>query len=275
MKLLIAYDGSEHSDAALAALQHAGLPTDAHALVLCVSESSEKKHDELLHAQHRADSASQRLTHSFPGWTVRAEAHHGSARHIIVEKARHWQADLIVMGSRGHSPMNILGIGSVSQYVLHHSEHSIRIGRRSPNPAGGVLRLLIGIGGAQPSKAAVKAVAQRHWPRGTEARIVGAIDPMLSQAGGTPELEDNHIREVIGTAVKEAAAELRHAGLTVSTAMRDSLPFELILSQAEEFTADCIFVGSRNLGTVSRALIGSTSSMVSTSANCSVEIVHR
>ena len=272
MKILIAYDGSEPSEDALADLQRAGLPADARALVLCVSESSEKKQDEL---QHRADAASQRLKHSFPGWTIRAELHHGSARHVIVETARHSQADLIVMGSRGHSVMNVLGLGSVSQYVLHHSEHSIRIGRRSPNPAGEAPRLMIAVGGAQPSKAAVKAVALRHWPSGTEARVVGAIDPMLTQAGGTPELEDKHVRDVVGNAVSEAASELRQAGLTVTTEMRDSHPFELILSQAEESKADCIFVGSRNLGAVSRVLIGSTSSMVSGSANCSVEIVHR
>jgi nucleotide-binding universal stress UspA family protein len=265
MRILIAYEGSAHSDAAVDDLPRAGLPDDAKALVVCSSESPECPH---------AKSAATRLERTFPGWTVRAETAGGSVKTTLVEKAHEWQADLIVMGCRGRAASSPLGLDSVSQYVLHHSHRSIRIGRRSANPPDQPPRLIVGVGGAQPSRAAVKEIARRHWPRGTSARIVGAIDVMLTQAGGTHQLEYDHVRDVITASVSEATESLREAGLSVSIEVRDALPMELILSQADEIGADCIFLGSRNLGYVSRVLIGSTSTTVSASAKCSVEVVH-
>ncbi|MBD2690869.1 universal stress protein [Anabaena catenula] len=49
----------------------------------------------------------------------------GSAGRLICELASSWQADLIIVGRRGHSGMTELFLGSVSNYVLHHAPCSV------------------------------------------------------------------------------------------------------------------------------------------------------
>jgi nucleotide-binding universal stress UspA family protein len=49
----------------------------------------------------------------------------GSPGRIICELSRTWQAELIIMGRRGHSGLNELLLGSVSNYVLHHAPCSV------------------------------------------------------------------------------------------------------------------------------------------------------
>lgn len=49
----------------------------------------------------------------------------GGPGRTICELARTWEADLIVLGRRGHSGFNELLLGSVSNYVLHHAPCSV------------------------------------------------------------------------------------------------------------------------------------------------------
>lgn len=45
----------------------------------------------------------------------------GETGNKICEAARQWQADLIVVGRRGHRGLREMLLGSVSNYVLHHA----------------------------------------------------------------------------------------------------------------------------------------------------------
>jgi nucleotide-binding universal stress UspA family protein len=49
----------------------------------------------------------------------------GDPGRIVCEVASNWNADLIIMGRRGHSGLNELFLGSVSNYVLHHAPCSV------------------------------------------------------------------------------------------------------------------------------------------------------
>jgi nucleotide-binding universal stress UspA family protein len=59
------------------------------------------------------------------GVSAESTQNFGSPGRIICELARTWEADLIVMGRRGHSGLNELILGSVSNYVLHHASCSV------------------------------------------------------------------------------------------------------------------------------------------------------
>jgi nucleotide-binding universal stress UspA family protein len=61
------------------------------------------------------------------GVTSEVNQQFGSPGLKVCEVAQTWQADLIIMGSRGHSLLHQLILGSVSNYVLHHSPCSVLI----------------------------------------------------------------------------------------------------------------------------------------------------
>lgn len=49
----------------------------------------------------------------------------GSPGQTICDFACNWEADLIIIGRRGHSGLSELILGSVSNYVLHHAPCSV------------------------------------------------------------------------------------------------------------------------------------------------------
>jgi nucleotide-binding universal stress UspA family protein len=58
---------------------------------------------------------------------IRAEfsLNYGNPGRVICDLARSWDADLVVVGRRGHSGLSELFMGSVSNYVLHHAPCSV------------------------------------------------------------------------------------------------------------------------------------------------------
>lgn len=51
----------------------------------------------------------------------------GNAGSIICRLAKEWEAELIVIGRRGHSMASEILLGSVSSYVIHRSHCSVHI----------------------------------------------------------------------------------------------------------------------------------------------------
>ncbi|AFY55526.1 universal stress protein UspA-like protein [Rivularia sp. PCC 7116] len=49
----------------------------------------------------------------------------GEASKMICDMARSWNADIIVIGRRGHRGLTELFLGSVSNYVIHHAPCSV------------------------------------------------------------------------------------------------------------------------------------------------------
>jgi nucleotide-binding universal stress UspA family protein len=54
----------------------------------------------------------------------------GDPRTEIVDEATEWRADLIVVGSHGHTGLTRLLLGSVAQAVVAHAPCSVEVVRR-------------------------------------------------------------------------------------------------------------------------------------------------
>jgi nucleotide-binding universal stress UspA family protein len=63
--------------------------------------------------------------------TVEFTQNLGNPGRTICGVAHTWDADLIIMGRRGHSGLSQLLLGSVSNYVLHHAPCSVLTVQRS------------------------------------------------------------------------------------------------------------------------------------------------
>jgi nucleotide-binding universal stress UspA family protein len=55
--------------------------------------------------------------------------------------------------------------------------------------------------------------------------------------------------------------------------MKEGDPKHVLLDEAEQWGADCLFVGARGLSRIERFLLGSVSAAVAARAQCSVEVV--
>lgn len=305
MKILIGYDGSASSQAAIQDLARAGLPASVQVLVLTVADvfippkskngaptlpkeieaaivrAHEQSSKDVETARHLAEETSEQIRAMFPGWTVQSEAVAGAPGWSIILQAQEWNATLVVVGSRGQSVTSRLLLGSVSNQVLHNVSCSVRIGRYSVRASERPVRLIVGVDGSEDAERAVKAVAARQWLQGSEARVIAAIDnrmsavfaPLLSGPGRWVEQGDHDARAWVQRMAESAAATLRQSGLDVSARTLDGDPKEVLLREAEAWQADCIFVGARGLGALERLLLGSISSAVAERATCSVEIV--
>src|SRR5262245_5784867 len=286
MKILVAYDGSECADAALDGLRRAGLPTDAQVKVLSVVENWLPPPSALEIIEHidrdqeylaLARRGGIRLVSMEQGWDVKLESGAGSPATVIIEKAEEWGADLIVVGSHGHTALGQFFFGSVSQKALHAAGGSVRVARGGTEEPGTPVRLIIGVDGSKGAEAAVEAVTARKWSAGSEARIVNATwaAPQLTshRMVGPIIAWINEEKDRVEKMIDEAVGKLSAAGLKTDAVIKVEDPKRLLIAEAESGGADCIFVGARGMGRIERFLLGSVSSAVAARAQCSVEVV--
>lgn len=136
-RILVPYDGSENSrraldvatdlarlyEAAVSAVAVVSLPEFAASMdeVDQVREQGRKFYAESL---RQAEEAAQEA-----GVTLKTETVYGHRSEAILEYAKKSRADLIVIGSRGLSPVERYVLGSVSEVVVHHASCSVLVVR--------------------------------------------------------------------------------------------------------------------------------------------------
>jgi len=247
-----------------------------------VKRAHERARHKLEEAQDLAKRVGEQIKAQFPNWKVDTQAEADSPAWALLRKADDWKPDLIIMGARGHSVFGgRLILGSISQRVLYEAHCSVRIGRGPYKEPYKSIRLLIGVDSSADSNAAVEAVCNRHWPRGTEVGLLVVVDtvmPLSSNPSESPAMkwievgdESNwsQVREIF----EPAAERIRSAGLHAEVLIRRGNPADEILEEAHTWGADCIFVGAKGTRGIDRLLLGSVSSAVSSRAHCSVEVV--
>jgi nucleotide-binding universal stress UspA family protein len=305
IRILIADDGSDPARWIGDDLVQAGLPEILDALVLSVADvwlpppvpsegelavpvtplaieraqaAAKQKVSEM---ELTAARSAERLQKVFPHWHLTSEAFADSPGWGILKRAAEWRADLIVVAAAGRTGLGRLNMGSVSRQVVAEATCSVRVVRpplahRRPSPC-----LVIGLDGSEDADLAMRRVAERPWPTGTEAHLVIAIDekvitgifhPAPSLARWLEKTDDQPLQWV-DRMLAAHQAFLTAAGLTVTIHREDGDPKSLLLQVAQRVGATSLFVGARGHRLIERILIGSVSSSILTRAECSVEVV--
>ena len=147
MKILLAVDGSVHSDAAVEELTKRPWPVQSEIKVITASEvpvpmgmepwAVLPEYFEVMEKSMRqaaetvTDSAVLRLKKiEDKTLEITSKIVPGPPSQAIVDEAESWGADLIVMGSRGQGAWGRLLLGSVSSAVVHHAKCSVEIVRK-------------------------------------------------------------------------------------------------------------------------------------------------
>ncbi len=311
MKVLIAYDGSQCADAALDDLTHAGFPEEGKALVTSVAElwlpppapsayevvematagsplGLEHKYmaasKAVTDSEHLAMKAAERFRAAFPKWSVRYEAVWGSPTGQLYSKAKEFDADLIVVGSHGRSALGRLFLGSISQWLLNEARCSVRVARGKLDEPDMPVRLIIGIDGSRAANAAIEQVIARSWPALSEVMVVVAYEPLEPTLVGdliptvrySVDDANRHDHQHALRIANAAAKRLKESGLRATAVVRRGSPKNVLVDLAEEWRADCIFMGATGISNrLERFLLGSVAGAVAARAHCSVEVVRR
>jgi len=303
MRVLVAYDGSACADAATVDLRRAGMPKDTEVLVLCVVDAgrppasgsdfpAEASHPpsktDLDEGRALANTACKWIRSNFPDWEVTTQVLWGPPASVILEKARSWHPDLLIVGSHGRSLAGRILLGSVSQKVLQEAPCSVRVVRAGVQSDSEPIRIVVGSDGSTEAEGVIQEVRRRSWPNGTEVRIVSVVEtivPVVSALeanvyAAVPALaviqdSDDRHRARIGAASQGSHASLHGTGLIVTEVVVEGDPKRELVADAVRWNADAIFVGARGLGRLEKVLLGSVSSSVFKHAHCAVEVVRR
>lgn len=148
------------------------------------------------------------------------------------------------------------------------------------------MKILLAVDGSAYSDAAVEEIVKRPWPPESEIKVITAValPIMVGMVGiepwaASPEYFEQMEKAIRGAAedvIKRAMSKLNTIDdktLKISTEIIQGSPRQVIVDEAEKWSADLIVMGSRGLGAWNRLLLGSVSSGVVHHAKCSVEIV--
>jgi nucleotide-binding universal stress UspA family protein len=204
------------------------------------------------------------------GVAVDSVVRRGQPAAAIIGEAEAFDANLIVVGSRGFGQVRALLMGSVAASVVDGARCPVLVARVPT-----IRTVLLATDGSESSTAATHAVAR--WSIFERASI-----HVLTVATGLPQYGDpSPVGGMPGAA--ETARQQRVADLAVATlraAGRDALPnvragdaITRIVGFAESRSVDLIVIGSRGNTGLKRALAGSVARGVLMAARTSVLIV--
>lgn len=206
----------------------------------------------------------------------------------ILAVATTWQADLVVVGARGHGGLQSLLLGSVSRAVVHGAHLPVMVARSSPPRGRGPSVLAC----HHPASAAsvAKAVGHVHWPAGTVGSVIGVAESLL--AGPLPAWLEKRVRDPDTAAVAKAwqqehdaevtalegvlaafAATLPPAFRGTKPVVAQGNPGDRIVERVKADGIDLVVLGRTPTDPLSRWLLGSTSEAVLSQSPASVLIV--
>jgi nucleotide-binding universal stress UspA family protein len=148
MKILLAIDGSPCSDAAIEEVIKRPWPPQSEVKLIAAVETpmivgtgfepwpADYFNAVMKTARDAAQTVIEKALRKFSDSSdktlkISHEIIGGPPSQVIVEEAEKWDADLIVMGSRGLGAWNRLMLGSVSNAVVHHAKCSVEVVRTS------------------------------------------------------------------------------------------------------------------------------------------------
>ena len=149
MKVLLAIDGSRHSEDAIEMIStlDPGIVSEIRILTVIdmalplahdiysgmITNTAEIEKAAREAADHSLSEARDRISKSIgsPAVNITTTTRVGAAESNIVEEAERMDADIIVVGSHGYNRWERLLLGSVSDSVVHHAPCSVLVVRPS------------------------------------------------------------------------------------------------------------------------------------------------
>jgi nucleotide-binding universal stress UspA family protein len=289
-KILLATDGSE--EATLAAKTAAGIAartgSELHVITVGPKYSYYEVPDYPAHFEEVLETQ-KRETREMLDEQVRTIEESGGAvkeAHLsmgerpdraIVDLGEKLGVGLIVVGSRGLGPLKRTLMGSVSSSVVRHAHGPVlvvRDGEREADYLPG--RILLALDGSEEASAAAQTAVEIAERMDSELHVVhvGEVTPVYHPERHGYLARYEELQEEAQRILDVQVDKVKSAGGTVARAhLRMGRPDEEIVVLGEEIGAGLIVTGSRGLGGIKRALMGSVSDSVVHHSPCPVLVV--
>ena len=235
------------------------------------------------------------------GITATGTLLYGNPGAKLCETARDWEADLLIVGSRGLSGISELLIGSVSNHVLHHAPCSVLVVHPPAPPATKkpktkdsdatqpLQRILVALDKSDMARHAMLTALNLAKQHQAEIRLVHIID---GDESGVPtqlifsdsqyigqhserlfaeyQQEWNHFVNDWWQWLQQRVDEIEAEGVEAICDVMQGRTGYQICEIAQDWPADLIVMGCRGLSGLQELLMGSVSYYVSHRAPCTV-----
>jgi nucleotide-binding universal stress UspA family protein len=231
-------------------------------------------------AKTRVDVQVQKIS-EVGGEVAGAHVRVGFPEADIVDLAEELGAGLIVMGSRGLGGVRRALTGTVSDSVVRHAHCPVMVVRGEPVVFP--TKILLTTDGSEDANLASSTATDLAKSTNSELHIlyVGGMPSVFYETPGAialdPDLQsrmEKDAEEAARTRIKEQVQKISELGGEITeTHARVGYPAVEIVDLSEEVRAGLIVIGSRGLGPLRRALMGSVSDSVVRHAHCPVLVV--
>lgn len=293
LKILLAYDGSEHSRVALSTLND--LCSDESVrektrvtLLTVITPRQVDNHDYLRESLNNAENYLNSRCYK-----VSSELILGSPAEKIMEYAETETPDLIIVGAKGlRATLRIL-LGGVAQQVVEYANCPVLVVRA---PYKQIRKVLVVTDGSEQSDNAINYFSEFPLSVDAEVRVMHVltpipIRPMVGSIGETwplgPDMmphtwsetteeqsrwqdeEEQRGKKILEDALSTLSAQ----GINAISVLKRGDAATEILDYIETYGIDLVVAGSRGLGQVQGWLLGSVSRKLVHYAGCSLLIV--
>ena len=291
MKYLLAVDASEYSDQAVSFLARLPLKSrdEVHLLHVLTEPGgfgeSYDLYDELMRVRQKlGEKILAEAAHAFKGRriSVTTRLEQGYPYQAIISTAGELGADLVVMGSRGHSAVESFLLGSMTrQVVIHASMPVLAVRPPQKDTAERPLRILFAADASDCSRKAGTMLMSVPFPQSSELTVLHAVDSPMA------DIPERFYVEV-GDQYKETVARVRQDEFSRAEALveEEKKPFlgrfeslktlvkpgeasAVITEQVAALGPDLLVVGCRGTRGVA-GMLGSVARRVLSHARCSV-----
>jgi nucleotide-binding universal stress UspA family protein len=187
------------------------------------------------------------------GEIVRADSGHVAA--ALTAEAKHFEADLVVVGSRGLSEWQAMIQHSTSHQLLSSVDCPLLV-VRSTTPAAthDAQRVLLAVAGGDDVAPAVQAAVAAAAAPGSEVMVVHVKQSVVGFQGYAYVEPEDQIRVTMKTAI----SLLKAAGISAQTMVAHAGPVAQTVSElAANWNADVIVLGSSRIGDLGSLVLGS------------------
>lgn len=292
MRVLLAFDGSAAATDAAALVEAIAWPTDTVLRVVSVIEPMlpmagplyggaglPQDVDEAItgYAHDAVRGVVERLGSS--GRSIEGDVLRGRAASTIIDDARDFGADLLVVGSRGHGTIASLLLGSVSSEVVDHAPCPVLVARTTE-----LTRVVFATDGSASAQAAERVLSS--WPifRGLPIRVASVVDIVRPWVTGIAPTMYGQVLEAHVADLREAMAEherfaadtvsrLRDHGRDAEAEVHEGDAAAQIIAIAERQDADLVVLGSHGRTGLARLFLGSVARNVLSGSTVSILIV--